>query len=281
MSAKPSTKKPRPSNNPSQISTTPPPRPSTPPPNKEVISLPAPKTLPWNERKAVGTLVSGFAGLVAGLSKVVPDFQADTFTWSTALAWAGLFGSVVGSIIVWFRSRQDDANLVAEALDASDFKSMLVMLREVMLQTQRDGVRSALCREDDLLRVTMYRIDGEDGTQLMPHVGGPGGAASRKLPPKVGIVGLAVRGREPAYSKRQSKDLVAYRRQLVRDFNFSEAEAKDVREDRWSWAAVPIFERDQVVAVVYADSGDPDFFDDKKNLFGAACAGMAEYARIR
>lgn len=60
---------------------------------------------------------------------------------------------------------------------------------------------------------------------------------------------------------RTNDDHESFIRPLVREWAFTEADARALRHDRQSWMAVPILGPGRtVVAVIFFDSAIPDFF---------------------
>jgi hypothetical protein len=87
-----------------------------------------------------------------------------------------------------------------------------------------------------------------------------------------------VRERAPFAARRASEDFEGFIRELVREWGFTEEDARALSPDRRSWMAVPIVGRKGVVAVVYLDSSAPDFFEQPvRELVLKACAGFASY----
>jgi hypothetical protein len=81
---------------------------------------------------------------------------------------------------------------------------------------------------------------------------------------------------------RQNADWAEFIKEMAL-FNISRDEAGNLREDRWSWCAIPLEGKaGSVIAVVYFDSSDKLFFDEKtQELAIAACAGIASYVQER
>jgi hypothetical protein len=164
-----------------------------------------------------------------------------------------------------------------------------------------DGLRGALCVlyesvrrgagvdavGDGTLRVTIHRVvrpprrgtGAEELEQLLPYVGGAGGAPGRKFSVRAGVIGKAAREKRAVVVRRQSEAYAEFLRELVRDWAYTEAEARAVASDRHAWMAVPILGADlAVAAVVYLDSSLPEFFTaDIQQLIGNACSGVATY----
>lgn len=173
--------------------------------------------------------------------------------------------------------------------------------RERKRSKDYDGLRGALCvlyetvrREaglnaigDGTLRVTIHRVmwparkgtGAEELEQLLPYIGGTGGAPGRKFSIRAGVIGKAAREKRAVVVRRESEVYPDFVRELVRIWAYTEEEARAVSADRHAWMAVPILGADlAVAAVVYLDSSIPGFFTaDTQQLVSNACSGVATY----
>lgn len=147
-------------------------------------------------------------------------------------------------------------------------------------------------QHDERLRITVHTVvaaNGQDSApeeleQLLPYVGGQGGAVGRRFSIRSGIIGKAVREKAVFAFMRQNDDYEAFVNELVKDWAYTEKDARRLRSDRKSWMAIPIFESDTktVIAVVYLDSSDRNLFDEEvKWLAMAGCSGIALYTNKR
>lgn len=134
------------------------------------------------------------------------------------------------------------------------------------------------------MRTTIHRVVSGDGgaqevEQLLPYVGGTGSPPGRTFSVRSGIIGKAVRERSVFAASRVSPDYEALLAELVRDWSYTMEDARKLSPDRRSWMAVPIpVEGGPVVAVVYLDSSEPDFFvADVQRVVLEACAGITSY----
>lgn len=142
-------------------------------------------------------------------------------------------------------------------------------------------------REHGRLRVTLHRVvpppkrgdAAEELEQLLPYVGGSGSAPGRTFSIRSGIIGKAVREKSVFAAHRESDDYEKFLSELVRDWAYTEADARKLSPDRRSWMAVPILgSKSAVVAVVFLDSNEKDFFtSDIRELVINCCAGIASY----
>lgn len=141
------------------------------------------------------------------------------------------------------------------------------------------------------LRVTIHRVvpsseeenSAEALEQLLPYIGGDGGAPGRHFSIHTGIVGRAVRERASFCASRQNDDYEGYIEELVQYWGYTPAQARDLRHDRTSWFAVPILGKsgsdgETTIAVVYLDSDEQGFFTEPiQQVIIGGCAGITEY----
>lgn len=141
--------------------------------------------------------------------------------------------------------------------------------------------------KDPKLRITLHIPAGDSGQleQVVDYVGNDraGRTAGRRFPVNAGIIGLAYRQREAAVETRQSKDTEQYVAELVRDWGYTEEQARQRDMSAMAWMAIPLVSGDdgrRVDGVVYLDAVDPKFFTPvRQNLALCACIGIARYVR--
>ncbi len=118
---------------------------------------------------------------------------------------------------------------------------------------------------DGCLRVTIHRVvhpkepgrEADTLEQMLPYVGGPGKPAKRQFPIRSGIIGRAAREHAVFAASRQSDGYEAFIVELVREWSFTETDARTVSAGRQSWMAVPILgSNGRTDAVVYLDSSE-------------------------
>lgn len=174
--------------------------------------------------------------------------------------------------------------------------------RERKRSDEYDGFRAALhvlfaavcCRcgiaEGDRsggrVRLTLHRVvprgkghPPEELEQLLPYLGGPGSPPGRRFSIRSGIIGRAARERASIAATRQNDGYEAFVRELVRNWAYTEEDARSLSADRRAWMAVPILgTRGVLSAVVYLDSTDPAFFTQEvQDLVINCCEGIATY----
>lgn len=202
------------------------------------------------------------------------------------------FGWVLVGGIVWLA-----VSSVAKILNAS------AQDREQKQKLEHGGLRGALyvlhaavmahvgrkSENDRALRITVHRVvppskkrgAAEELEQLVPYVGAGGGGADagRTFSIRSGIIGKAVREKAPFAASRRTDDFELFIRELVSEWAYTEHDARKLSPDRRAWMAVPIFgHKRDVVAVVYLDSNDPEFFRPDVQVFVIeACEALATY----
>ena len=132
------------------------------------------------------------------------------------------------------------------------------------------------------LRVCIFVIGKQSDTvfQLTNYVGdGPAHGAGRIMPIRAGVVGKAFRTGESHYDKLpKDTSVVDY---LVDQYGFEKSEAIELRQDRKSWAAVPVGTAGRVVAVIFLDSDSRDFFGNRaspqRQILELATIGVARF----
>lgn len=149
-----------------------------------------------------------------------------------------------------------------------------------------EAVRSAAGTSsvgDGALRVTIHRVVDasrvEHLEQLLPYIGGMGGPPRRVFDVRSGAIGLAVRKKDVVEVSRKSNGHADFVRELVRDWGYTEDEARAISADRQAWMAVPMLSAKNVpLAVVSLDSSIPGFFSPEiQNVVLGCCRGLGAY----
>lgn len=135
---------------------------------------------------------------------------------------------------------------------------------------------------DGTLRATVHRVVPprkrhavpEHLEQLLPYVGGKGGAGGRRFSIRSGVIGKAARAKAPFSSTRKSDGHPDFVRELVHDWCYTDEDARSVTPDRQSWMAVPVLMANGTVGVVVSlDSSVPGFFTDEVQAIVLGCCG--------
>lgn len=144
--------------------------------------------------------------------------------------------------------------------------------------------------KDQCLRVTFHRVvppldDCDDIEQITPYVGGSWNGAGRKFRIRSGITGKAIRDNAVFTMDRQSESFEDYKRQLISDWGYTEADARTFTSDRFSLMAVPVTSTGghAVLGVVYLDCRNKNFFASEavQSAVLNGCAGIVRYTGER
>ncbi|HEV3050496.1 MAG TPA: hypothetical protein VGX50_09320 [Longimicrobium sp.] len=140
---------------------------------------------------------------------------------------------------------------------------------------------------DGALRVNIHRVVPAEGKsrasewleQLLPYIGGMGGAPGRTFSIRSGIIGRAVRVKAPFSSTRKGQAHPDFISEVIRDWCYTEEDALALAPDRQSWMAVPIVRTNgDVTAVVCLDSNIPGFFSDRvQEIVLNCCRAITAY----
>jgi hypothetical protein len=151
-------------------------------------------------------------------------------------------------------------------------------LHAMLLATVPDGTRHGL-------RMTIHlpTSKGDELIQLFEYVGERRGTrtAGRRFPVQCGIVGQAFRARQQHVGKRSNIDYEDFVKEMIDEWNFSDADARKLNPASKAWVATPLLadSSQPPKAVVFLDSTDSEFFDDPKRLeiIESACQGIARF----
>jgi len=194
---------------------------------------------------------------------------------------AGIAWLVAASVVRVLHARAQDR----EQKRREDYDGLLGAMHVLYgLVSARAGIGP---QEHGRLRVTIHRVvqpvkggAAEELEQLLPYIGGARDGAGRKFSIRSGVIGKAVRGRGAVFASRASEDYEQFLSDLVRDWAYTEHDARRLTSDRRAWMAVPVFDRKKIVvmAVVYLDSNETEFFTpDLRKVILEACGGVASY----
>ena len=137
------------------------------------------------------------------------------------------------------------------------------------------------------LRATLHvAVDrGQSFMQVVDYVGDDRlpNTAGRKFRSTAGLAGLVLRTGCAYSASRTVPNHEAYVRELIDEWNYTEAEARERDMSAMSWIAVPLEHAGRLEGLLYLDSTRADFFDDpgrQAQIFGAA-VGIAKFAARR
>lgn len=207
----------------------------------------------------------------------------------TVVATNGVDPLILGGACAWLLLASVIKVLAAKAQDSKEDLSkghdgLLATLHVVHSVVARLG-KLATPAQNKSLRVTFHRVvppleNSEHIEHIVPYVGGSGSEPGRAFSIRSGITGRAIREKAVFVMSRQSERYEDYVNELVREWSYTEADAKKMTTDRFSAMAVPVRGRGQeVLGVVYLDCSSKDFFasDEMQQTVVAACVGVADY----
>lgn len=238
----------------------------------------------WFERKAtveaVATVLPFLAAAVGALTSLSQPGQRRFGWWLLG----GALWLILASVAKVLHARaQDRERRRADEYDG--FRAALHVLFAAVCEAS--GLSDAECGAGRL-RLTIHRVvpigtesPPEELEQLLPYMGGPGSPASRRFSIRSGIIGKAARRKSALVAVRENADYEGFVAELVREWAYTEHDARRLSPDRHAWMAVPILGAgDTPVAVVYLDSPDREFFTGQvQDLVLAICRGTGAYTR--
>jgi hypothetical protein len=256
--------------------------------------IPGTRTVPFLEKKWVVEAVTvGPPVLAASIAAwnswrdfntAPPTSGSSTTLWEVGLLVVGVLWLVGASILrvrhAYVQDQEQKRNQEHDGLRGAQHV-LYEIIRQYLKLPQNDTGR---------LRITIHRVvpaqsphsNPEKLQQLLHYVGGSGGGPGRTFSVRSGIIGRAVREATPIAATRQGDDYETYIQELVSKWSYTEADARNLSRDRFSWMAVPISGKNGVVAVVYLDSNEKQFFKPaiQRRVINA-CVGIAKYIEER
>ncbi|HEX6369104.1 MAG TPA: hypothetical protein VF006_09225 [Longimicrobium sp.] len=239
-------------------------------------NIPGPQKERFYEKKYVVELIAVLPPLVTaavGALVSLGDPAKRTLGWwlTGAAAWLALASAVK----VLHAAAQDRDRKRVQDYDGLR-GSLWVLYEAVRGRAGLEGV------DDGKLRVTIHRVvpprkrgaTTEQLEQLLPYVGGMGGAARRTFSIRSGVIGRAVREKAPFAARRKSTEHSDFVKELVHDWGYLEKEAYSITPDRQAWMAVPVVMPNAAVGVVVSlDSSVPGFFTEEVQAVVLDCCG--------
>jgi hypothetical protein len=236
----------------------------------------------WYEKKAViETLATVPPILAAAIGALVSlsDRHKRAFGWWLA---AGALWLVVASIAKVLHARAEDRQ--RKRTDEHD--GLRAALHVLFATVCRTAGISEEERTGGRLRLTVHRVvtkgksePVEELEQLLPYMGGTGNPPGRRFSIRSGIIGAAARRKAAIVAVRGCAEHEGFVQELMRDWAYTETDARRLTPDRHTWMAVPLMNGGgATVAVVYLDSRDPWFFTESlQDLILAVCGGINTY----
>lgn len=258
-----------------------------------MAGIPGVKPAQWWEKKWIVELISSFlpnAGSFVAASIILLDAITNSSLTRDAHRtryWLSgfLFIMVVVSIFgAWLRIKQGRVQ-DHEQNNKFDHDGLVGALNVIYNLIKVKAKYGKL--ESGQFRITVHRVvptteledDPEWLEMIVPYCGGLGKPIGNRSSIRSGIVGKVVREKEPHTAKRPNQDYEQYVKELKSKWSYTDKAARRLSSDRMSWMAVPIKSKgDEVIAVIYLDSNDADFFTDEvQDLIMSASGGVATY----
>jgi hypothetical protein len=251
------------------------------------IRLPGYQTLTDKvlRRKIVYDLLIVFAAFFGGLASALRSWFSSKEPWDKA-DWAAVLYLIGGIVIVLLASAKFyvEWNKAEHDETAHDLEGCLHAIHSVLLGSYEGD-------DDAGLRLTIHRPieDGNKLEQIIEYVG-DGRAkkktAGRKFAAQSGVIGVALRTKLLSEGSWNGQDYNELVNELVNEWHYTEADAKALNRDSRAWLANPLVHEEDgvrvVVAVIYADSTVPGFFDeDRIQTIIFASEGVARFVQRR
>ena len=142
--------------------------------------------------------------------------------------------------------------------------------------------------QDAGLRITIH-VPVANGTklqQVLDYVGHERGGrtAGRTFPVQSGVTGKAFREHDPFVASRENDDYEKYIEELVKRWNYTEADARKLNPATMAWMAIPLIDEctNTVEGVLYLDALKRDFFNPDRQVLGVLAAiGIAFFVGKR
>ncbi|HSK71361.1 MAG TPA: hypothetical protein VK892_06675, partial [Pyrinomonadaceae bacterium] len=163
-----------------------------------MAGIPGVKPTPFYQKKWFSELVGSVPPIIVVLIAAVVNLQDESrqvFGFAGVVAAIWLF--LAGIVKILQASKQDSEEALKYNFEG--IKASLITLHELVSEMR--GFTEAE-RNNGQLRVTMHRVDSagkpnEEMEQLIPYIGGEGGAAGRKFSIRSGIIGKVLREKKP------------------------------------------------------------------------------------
>lgn len=235
------------------------------------VRLPSAKQRSWHTLETTRSISETAASIIAGSVAIVA--AVDAYKENNAAKLFVAMGAVLAmgfscwnGLLRYLAARKKDQ----EGADLSHPMHLLAPLRVLYaLVAQRKQLTDDEAGRNRF-RVTLHAHDDAAGMheQIVPYVGGkrlPDNAVvGRRWPIRCGIVGQVIRSRTTKLAPISEKvsNEQRYRAEMIEIYGYTDEEALALQPMRMEVLAIPIIGDDgQVIAVVYADSAERNFFD--------------------
>jgi len=153
---------------------------------------------------------------------------------------------------------------------------------EGCLHTLHAVLEPSSCNPPVTLRLAIHVPVGEMLEQVTEYIGvnPKQGRIGRRFPANAGITGKAYRENVMLVGRRANDDYEMYLQELIKEWNYTPDQARQLNPAAMEWMAVPFHDvdRGRVDAVLYLDASKRDFFTpDRQGLVLLAVSGIAVF----
>ena len=234
----------------------------------------------WPER-----LIIAAGGLIAAFVSGARLIDGGQSTYAVMVGVAGVL-VFLANVSLWIRDARQIRNTASpDALDGVMFTLRTVLREFAGSSAKKRNAHLRACVFVPVVKKGERSRNAKQARRVTRYVGAEGHIGANKVYSTAhGIVGQAIRNGGMAFASLPTdSDLVAF---YVSKYGYTEKEARDMRQDRRSWAAVPIVIGDRVVAVIYADANVPEFFGTSsdarsRKALQAVTVGVAHYVQVQ
>ncbi|WP_258231402.1 GAF domain-containing protein [Achromobacter pulmonis] len=237
----------------------------------------------WQKKWPREALFNGPPIIVAGSAAVKswrdPQFDQWMFGLATAACVWLVLSAIVRIVIARAEDQKDGPDVVHEGLYAA-VSAVHTLLSEWCTKRR--------CGAD--IRATFHRVvppihEPQEIEQIINYAGANGEGVGRTFSIHTGITGRAIRSKKPLVMSSQDGTEEQLRTELVREWGYTEAEARKLGPGRYSAMAVPVLDRSgqHPIGVIYFDSSDRALFerDDVVEIVGAGAKAISDFVTKR
>lgn len=132
------------------------------------------------------------------------------------------------------------------------------------------------------LRLAVHVPVGDLLEQVTEYIGVTArqGRIGRRFPSNAGIIGKAYRENEVIVGRRINDDYELYLQELIREWNYTPEQARELNPAAMEWMAVPFYDADHghVDAILYLDASKRHFFTPaRQEIVLQAVSGIAVF----
>lgn len=121
--------------------------------------------------------------------------------------------------------------------------------------------------------------------QIIPYVGWNDPGTAREFSINTGITGHAIRSTTPTVMSSNSVNEQDHRRELVKEWGYTDIQARSLTSGRYSAAAIPVLDSSghRTLGVIYLDSSEREIFDreDVRQILGVGSDAISDFVTKR